>query len=149
MAKKNPSIDLKLIESLTEVIKEIGVKETTALLRDVKDPIQRVVNQLIKDILTQYAISKRAFYDKKVRGLRPAAFATLIFLTCKHFKLSYRELYYYINIEVKESRISQYITFINNLNPKLTCDIEIIRNNEIIEQKLVKNIEKSKQTNQI
>ena len=144
MAKKNPAIDIKLLEALTATVKEIGVQNTSKLLRDATDPIQNIVNMLINDVCLEYSISRKILYDTKTRGRRVQALASLIFLMCKYFDMPYKQVYYYIPVPVDVNRISQYIHYVSNLDSKLKCDNEIILKNKCIEEKLIINIKQAK-----
>lgn len=146
MAKKD-TINIATLNELASSVSKIGVIKTRELLNTAKsDPVNYVIKLLIADTCKQYCVIRESLFRVSSNGIRVDALCTIVYLMVKNLKLQYNQLYFYLpDLKVNRSRISHYVHYIINLSDKIKCEKDVIDHLEIIEAKMLQNIETSKQ----
>lgn len=139
---KKQFININLIESLTELVKEVGQSNASRLIQNAKtDKIEIIISELINDTCIVFKVPKYILLNSKTRGTRTIAVSALIYLMCKHLNIRYNDIPRYLPTPLSKSQMSQRTHYIINLDPKISQHQDTINKLDCIEKKLLSKLE--------
>lgn len=119
----------KILEALLETYRILGAKRTIDVLNDAaKNSIEGEIGQfntyIIKTVCKYFRVSESDLFNSNYRGDKTCALAFYTYFLHLHFKYSTKKLGKIIDRHY--SQASRYITFVQNLNPEIKGERELL-----------------------